>query len=145
DEAVPARAGVLEDEADVFEYGEDLRVEVGRDLLRPALARTDSGQEEEISDALRVRERAHRLRRARADGILASPAHVFTHTFLGSVKKRKESSPPSRPTPDPLTPPNGTRRSRTIQQLIHTVPASMRSATRCARARFCVHTEADSP
>jgi hypothetical protein len=38
------------------------------------------------------------------------------------------------------SPPNGTRRSRTSQQLTHTVPASMRRATRCARPSDDVHT-----
>ncbi|MEY3369019.1 MAG: hypothetical protein RI973_2174 [Bacteroidota bacterium] len=44
------------------------------------------------------------------------------HTFFGSVKKRKASSPPSRPTPEFFTPPKGVRKSRNIQQLIHTMP-----------------------
>ena len=50
-----------------------------------------------------------------------------------------------RPTPEALTPPKGTRRSRSIQQFTHTVPASMRSATRCARLRFSVQSVAARP
>src|SRR5512132_600919 len=52
-------------------------------------------------------------------------AHSFTHTFFGSVKKFNDSMPPSRPTPLSFIPPNGTRRSRSSQQLIHTVPLSI--------------------
>ena len=36
--------------------------------------------------------------------------------FFGSVKKRSASTPPSRPTPEFLTPPNGVRKSRRNQQ-----------------------------
>ena len=43
-------------------------------------------------------------------------------TFFGSVKNRKASSPPSRPTPLCFMPPNGTRKSRIIQQFTQTVP-----------------------
>src|SRR5207237_749368 len=57
-------------------------------------------------------------------------------TVLGSVKKRSAASPPSRPTPLFLVPPNGVRRSRSSQQFTHTVPHSSCSATRCARARW---------
>jgi hypothetical protein len=65
---------------------------------------------------------------------------------LGSVKKRSASSPPSRPTPEFLTlPPNGVRKSRRNQQLIQTIPDSRRAATRCARDRFVVQTEAARP
>src|SRR5215831_9208000 len=67
------------------------------------------------------------------------------HTVFGSVKKRSASSPPSRPTPLLLTPPNGVRRSRSSQQLTQTVPHSSCSATRWARDRFCVHSDADRP
>jgi hypothetical protein len=42
--------------------------------------------------------------------------------FLGSVKNRSASSPPSRPTPLCFIPPKGTRRSRTSQQFTQTVP-----------------------
>src|SRR5258708_37702938 len=51
-------------------------------------------------------------------------AGYLMQTVLASVKKRRASSPPSRPTPDDLTPPNGTRRSRSSQQLTPTVPHS---------------------
>src|SRR5438876_3321955 len=63
----------------------------------------------------------------------------LTHTVLGSVKKRRASSPPSRPSPLFLTPPKGVRRSRSNQQFTHTVPVSSFSATRCARLRSRVH------
>src|SRR5438094_7154360 len=66
-------------------------------------------------------------------------------TFFGSVKKRNASSPPSRPTPLCFIPPNGTRRSRTSQQLTQTVPVLIRSATRWARLRFCVQTLDERP
>src|SRR4051794_37994265 len=62
-------------------------------------------------------------------------ASYFTHTVFGSVKNRSASSPPSRPTPLCLTPPNGVRRSRSSQQFTHTVPHSNRSDTRMARPR----------
>ena len=41
--------------------------------------------------------------------------------------------------------PNGTRRSRNSQQLIHTVPACRSAATRWARCRSRVQTVAESP
>ncbi len=67
------------------------------------------------------------------------------HTVFGSVKKRSASSPPSRPMPLCFTPPNGVRRSRSSQQFTQTVPLSICSATRCARPRSRVHSEADRP
>ncbi len=48
---------------------------------------------------------------------------VAMHTFLGSVKKRRASWPPSRPTPLCFIPPKGTRRSRSSQQFTQIVPA----------------------
>src|SRR5205085_12268871 len=65
--------------------------------------------------------------------------------FLGSVKNRSASSPPSRPTPLCFMPPKGTRRSRTNQQFTQTVPVLIRSATRWARLRFCVQTLDERP
>ena len=58
--------------------------------------------------------------------------HVYfaMQTFFGSVKKRRASSPPSRPTPLCFMPPKGTRRSRTSQQFTQTVPVWICSATR---------------
>src|ERR1043165_7581415 len=69
--------------------------------------------------------------------------YAFIKTFLASVKNRIASHPPSRPTPLAFTPPNGVRRSRTSQQLIQTIPASIFSATRWARFRSLVHTDDD--
>src|SRR6266513_847428 len=66
--------------------------------------------------------------------------HFAIQTFFGSVKNLSASSPPSRPTPLCFMPPKGTRRSRTSQQFTQTVPVLIRSATRCARLRFCVQT-----
>jgi hypothetical protein len=43
-------------------------------------------------------------------------------TFFSSVKNFNASNPPSRPTPDDFTPPKGVRRSRSSQQLTHTIP-----------------------
>ena len=65
----------------------------------------------------------HQLREAITD-------HFAMQTFLGSVKKRNASSPPSRPTPLCFMPPKGTRRSRSSQQFTQTVPVLIRSATR---------------
>ena len=70
---------------------------------------------------------------------------MWTQTFFGSVKKRNASSPPSRPTPLAFMPPNGTRRSRTIQQLTQIVPESTASAMRWARPRFSVQIVAARP
>src|SRR5438477_6554102 len=75
----------------------------------------------------------------------AAVPYSFTHTFLTSVKNSSESKPPSRPMPLSFIPPNGTRRSRSSQQLIHTVPLSIAAATRCARCRSRVQTLADNP
>src|SRR5262249_7782804 len=72
-------------------------------------------------------------------------AHSLTQTFFASVKNSSESKPPSRPTPLSFMPPNGTRRSRSSQQLIHTVPLSIAAAMRCARDRSRVQTLDDSP
>jgi hypothetical protein len=51
-------------------------------------------------------------------------------TFLGSVKKRMASQPPSRPTPLAFMPPKGVRKSRSNQQLTQTIPLLSSSATR---------------
>ncbi len=51
-----------------------------------------------------------------------APPPSWMQIFFGSVKKRSASTPPSRPTPEFLTPPNGVRRSRRSQQLIQTMP-----------------------
>ena len=55
------------------------------------------------------------------------------HTFLGSVKNRSASQPPSRPTPLFLKPPKGVRRSRSSQQFTHMMPLCTFAATRLAR------------
>src|SRR5580700_1976877 len=69
----------------------------------------------------------------------------FIQTFFGSVKKSKASKPPSLPTPDDFTPPNGVRKSRSNQQLIQTIPACMFCAMRCALVKSCVHTVEANP
>src|SRR5213083_3140593 len=74
-----------------------------------------------------------------------SGSYFAMQTFLGSVKKRNASSPPSRPTPLCFMPPNGTRRSRRSQQFTQTVPVLICSATRWARLRFCVQTVDERP
>src|SRR5215207_3671320 len=70
----------------------------------------------------------------------AIPQDNFTHTFFASVKNRSASQPPSRPTPDCFTPPNGVRRSRSIQQFTQVMPAWRFAATRCARSSDLLHT-----
>src|SRR5207248_8570889 len=62
------------------------------------------------------------LRQSAKSADLLSPGYFAMQTFLGSVKKRNASSPPSRPTPLCFMPPKGTRRSRTSQQFTQTVP-----------------------
>jgi len=57
-------------------------------------------------------------------------AYSLMHTFFASVKKRKASTPPSRPTPLCFMPPKGVRRSRIIQQFTHTIPACNARAMR---------------
>src|SRR3990167_6937586 len=47
------------------------------------------------------------------------------HTFLISANTSKLYSPPSRPVPEPFTPPNGGRRSRPFWLLVNTMPASL--------------------
>src|ERR1043165_3413233 len=61
-------------------------------------------------------------------------------TFFGSVTKSNASKPPSRPTPDDLTPPNGVRRSRNNQQFTQTMPACNSLATRLAFVISCDQT-----
>src|SRR5262249_51135526 len=111
------------------------------------VARAEAGQKQQVAHPAGVRVEADRRRGAGGGGAVAhdSSPGVRMQMVLGSVKKRSASSPPSRPTPDCLTPPNGTRRSRKSQQLTQTVPHSRASATRCDRPRSRVHNEADSP
>src|SRR5438105_879799 len=154
DQPIPARSRFLEDSADVLEHGTALRLDVvsgdgavrgeahARDLVRPLLARADSGQEEEVSHPAGVGKVADRVRRARGDD---SWSHNFTQTFFGSVKKRKASRPPSRPMPDSFIPPNGVRKSRSIQQLTQTMPLWIWADTRWARERSRVQSDAASP
>ena len=70
---------------------------------------------------------------------------ILTQIFFSSVKNRNASKPPSRPTPEFFTPPNGVRRSLRSQQLTQTIPDSICSAIRCARERFSVQTVAERP
>ena len=60
--------------------------------------------------------------REKLDGPEAEQDYFAMQTFLGSVKNRRASSPPSRPTPLCFMPPKGTRKSRTSQQFTQTVP-----------------------
>lgn len=48
--------------------------------------------------------------------------YTLMQTLVGSVKKRRDSTPPSRPIPEALAPPKGVRKSRIIQQFTHTNP-----------------------
>ena len=78
DNVVPTRVSVLQHKPHVFEHGAALRFDVvgedvadgierhARDLFAAAHAWPDPGEEKQIADPLRVRERAHRFRRARA-------------------------------------------------------------------------------
>ena len=77
-----------------------------------------------------------------------SAHHIYcnlTHTFFASVKNRRASQPPSRPTPLCLTPPNGVRKSRNIQQFTQTMPVFNLAASECARVTLLVHTENAKP
>src|SRR6267143_2626589 len=77
DDVVPSRAGVFQDEANIFKYGTTLHLDIvirdiaGRiashtgDFFAAAHARSNPGEKKEIADALRVRERADRFRCAR--------------------------------------------------------------------------------
>ncbi len=119
------------------------------DILSAALSRSHAGEEQQVADTFGVRVGAHRLGCAMADqvGIVGHDRQLpsLMHTFLGSVKNRSASWPPSRPRPLAFIPPKGTRRSRSIQQFTHTVPDSNRSATWCARSSRVVHNEAERP
>src|SRR5207237_5832192 len=151
----PPRPGIFEHGAHVVEDGPALRLDVVAldravrrepdtgNLARAALAGTDPGQEEQVADTSGMRVRPDRLRCAR--GLELVRAHSFTQTFFASVKNRSASIPPSRPTPDSFTPPNGVRRSRSIQQLTQTIPLCSWAATRCARDRSRVQSEAARP
>ena len=96
DNVVPGRAGVFQDEPDIFEHGAALFLDViagdvasgverdAGDFFAAAHARPDSGEKQKVADPLGVRERAHRFRRARAferfahfsfsDGSVAPPS-----------------------------------------------------------------------
>ena len=75
-----------------------------------------------------------------ADGWFIRPTVVVDAPLDSRLKV-----PPSRPTPESPTPPNGARRSRMKKQLTQTVPARRAAETRCARERFSVKTIALSP
>src|SRR6185503_2645100 len=126
-DVLPGRTRVLEHEPDVLEHCSRLSFNVvrvdARDRLRSARPRPDPREEQEVADALGVREGTDGLRRPRALEVAAA-AHPFTGiaTVFGSVKKWSASVPPSRPTPLALMPPNGTRRSRCIHVFTHTTP-----------------------
>lgn len=68
-----------------------------------------------------------------AFALSSSSYSYFTQTFLGSVKKRSASKPPSRPTPDCFIPPIGVLKSRRSQVLTQTNPEWIRSAIRWHR------------
>src|SRR5207248_8502478 len=107
------------------------------------LPTTDSGEKQENYQPPRVRIATNRFGRALRLELIR--AHSFTQTSFGSVKTRSAAIPPSRPTPDSLTPPNGVRRSRSIQQLTQTIPLWSCAATRWARDRSRVHSDAARP
>src|SRR6185295_17714901 len=72
--------------------------------------------------------------------MVGSECHQLTAMYLLSVKARRPSTPPSRPSPLSLTPPNGAAGSDTSPRLRPTIPASIRSLTRRPRARSAVYT-----
>src|SRR6476660_2392662 len=65
---------------------------------------------------------------------------VFSPVYLS-----RACSDRSRPNPDCLKPPNGVCALSASTVLTDTVPARSAAATRCARERSFVHTEAASP
>ena len=73
------------------------------------------------------------------------PPVSSTHTDLFSVYSLTASTPFSRPRPLALKPPNGTDGATTRYALIHTVPARIFAATRCARCTSLVHTAPARP
>src|SRR4029077_10421912 len=89
-DVTPRRAGIFQHEPDIFEHGSALRFDVvvedvagtierhARDFFAAAHPWPDPGEEKQIADALRVRERAHRFRRART-------FERFAHLMLISV------------------------------------------------------------
>ena len=66
-------------------------------------------------------------------------------TFSGSEKNPRLHAPPSRPTPEFLTPPNGVLKSRCNQVLTQMIPVSILCAISCARFVSPDHTEPASP
>src|SRR5437762_12847030 len=94
DNVVPVRAGIFQDQSDVFENSTALLLDVvTSDITRrierdagnyfaPAHARSDSGKEKQVADTLRMRKRAHRFRRTRA---FDKSAHFFGSAILGAV------------------------------------------------------------
>src|SRR3954464_7423022 len=65
----------------------------------------------------------------------ASPQSIVVATYLVSRYSSMPSLPPSRPTPDCLTPPNGAEALDTMPWLRPTMPVSSPSMTRKARLR----------
>jgi len=90
DDVLPRRAGVFQHEPNVFEHRATLRFDVvtndvagsierdSGDFFTPAHARSDAGEKQQLTDALRVRERADRFRRARA---LEGFPHFVSNNF----------------------------------------------------------------
>ena len=63
-------------------------------------------------------------------------------TFVCSVKKFNALNPPSRPTPEFLTPPKGVLKSRTNQQFTQTIPEARLDPNLVALLTSCVQTVA---
>src|ERR1700722_4307930 len=73
------------------------------------------------------------------------PDQAGSQMSLALVSSRAPSAPNSRPTPEPLTPPNGARGSERTKSLMKTAPASICEATALARAGSLLHTAAPRP
>ena len=63
----------------------------------------------------------------------------FVHIFIASEKNPKLHFPPSLPTPESLTPPNGTLKSLCSHVLIQIIPVWIDSATLLPFSRSLVH------
>src|SRR5881392_2766263 len=94
DNVVPVRAGIFQDQSDVFENSTALLLDVvtseitrrierdAGNFFAPAHARSDAGEEKQVADALRVRERANWFRGARA---FDKSAHFFGSAIRGAM------------------------------------------------------------
>ena len=95
--------------------------------------------QEEIGNIILANQKEVKVERADDDYL------YFVQIFIASEKKLKLHFPPSLPTPESLTPPNGTLKSLCSHVFIQIIPVCIDSATLLAFSRSLVHILPASP